>query len=206
MIAGSLLAPRIARLVPAPVVIGTGLVVSSVGYLVLATVAPADDLGHLVVGAIVVSAGLGPMMALATDMVVGSAPVERAGAAAAISSTAPQIGGAFGVAVLGSIITAGYREAMTTAVPAGVPHAAADAVRDNLGAAVPAVRELPGSVGDPLLTAARSAFTSGFHVTALVSAVLMVVVAVLVLTLRLRAGRPGRRPPPRFRSAGLGGA
>jgi len=206
VIAGSLLAPRIARLVPAPVVIGTGLVVSSVGYLVLATVAPADDLGHLVVGAIVVSAGLGPMMALATDMVVGSAPVERAGAAAAISSTAPQIGGAFGVAVLGSIITAAYREAMTTAVPAGVPHAAADAVRDNLGAAVPAVRELPGSVGDPLLTAARSAFTSGFHVTALVSAVLMVVVAVLVLTLRLRAGRPGRRPPPRFRSAGLGGA
>ncbi len=78
---------------------------------------------------------------------------------------------------------------MTTAVPAGVPHDAAHAVRDNLGAAAVAAGELPPFLGDPLLTAARAAFTSGFHVTALVSAVLMVVIAALVLTLR----RPGRR-------------
>jgi MFS transporter, DHA2 family, multidrug resistance protein len=183
VIAGSLLAPRIARHVPAAVVIGVGLVVSAVGYLILATVAPAGDLGHLVLGAIVVSAGLGPMMALATDMVVGSAPVERAGAAASISSTAPQIGGAFGVAVLGSIVTMVYRNAMATGVPAGVPHGAADAARDNLGAAAAAVQQLPGGLADPLLTTARAAFTSGFHVTSLVSAVLMVLIAVPVLRL-----------------------
>jgi DHA2 family multidrug resistance protein-like MFS transporter len=182
VIAGSLLAPRLARRVPAAVVIGAGLIVSAVGYLILATVAPIDDLAHLVAGAIVVSAGLGPMMALATDMVVGSAPVERAGAAAAISSTAPQIGGAFGVAVLGSIVTAVYRSAMATGVPDGAPQA----VRDNLGAAASAVRQLPASIGEPLLTAARAAFTSGFQVTSLVSAVLMVVIAGLVLRLRRR--------------------
>ncbi|GAA5127884.1 MFS transporter [Pseudonocardia adelaidensis] len=181
VIAGSLLAPRIARRVPAVVVIGVGLIVSAVGYLVLAAVAPSGDLAHLVLGAIVVSAGLGPMMALATDMVVGSAPVERAGAAAAISSTAPQIGGAFGVAVLGSIITAVYRDAMATDVPAGVPDTAAHAARDNLGTAAAAVRQLPASLADPLLGAARAGFTSGFHVTSLVSAVLMVLLAVLVL-------------------------
>ncbi len=184
VIAGSLLAPRIARRVPAAVVIGAGLVVSSAGYLVLATVAPSDDLVRLVVGAIVVSAGLGPMMALATDMVVGAAPVERAGAAAAISSTAPQIGGAFGVAVLGSIITAVYRQAMATGVPAGVPADAAHAARDNIGTAAAVAPQLPESLADPLLTAARAAFTAGFHVTALVSAVLMLVIAVLVLRLR----------------------
>jgi DHA2 family multidrug resistance protein-like MFS transporter len=187
VIAGSLLAPRIARHVPAAVVIGAGLLVSALGYLVLAAVAPSGDLGHLVLGAIVVSAGLGPMMALATDMVVGSAPVERAGAAAAISSTAPQIGGALGVAVLGSIITAVYRDAMATGVPAGVPEGAAHAARDNLGTAAAVVEQLPGTLADPLLTAARAAFTSGFHVTSLVSAVLMVLVAVLVLRLRPHA-------------------
>jgi DHA2 family multidrug resistance protein-like MFS transporter len=186
VIAGSLIAPRVARRVPAPVVIGTGLVVSATGYLVLATVAPSGDLVRLVAGAIVVSAGLGPMMALATDMVVGAAPVGRVGAAAAISSTAPQIGGAFGVAVLGSIITAVYREAMATGVPAGVPHDAAQAARDNLGTAAAVVRQLPEPLADPLLAAARAAFTSGFHVTALVSAALMVLVAALVLTLRAR--------------------
>jgi DHA2 family multidrug resistance protein-like MFS transporter len=188
VIAGSLLAPRIARHVPAPVVIGVGLIVAAVGYVVLATVAPADDLVHLVLGAIVVSAGLGPMMALATDMVVGSAPVERAGAAASISSTAPQIGGAFGVAVLGSIVTAVYRNAMETGVPVGVPHGAADAARDNLGTAAAAAQALPDSLAGPLLTAARAAFTSGFHVTAIVSAVLMVLIAVPVLRLRRAAG------------------
>jgi MFS transporter, DHA2 family, multidrug resistance protein len=188
VIVGSLFAPRIARRVPAAVVIGVGLIVSAVGYLILATVAPVDGLAVLVCGAIVVSAGLGPMMALATDMVVGSAPVERAGAAAALSSTAPQIGGAFGVAVLGSVVTAVYRGAMATGVPAGTPADTAHAARDNLGAAAAAAQPLPEPLGDPLLTAARAAFTSGFHVTSLISAGLMVVIAVLVLRLR-RAGR-----------------
>jgi DHA2 family multidrug resistance protein-like MFS transporter len=124
------------------------------------------------------------MMALVTDMVVGSAPVECAGAAASISATAPQIGGAFGVAVLGSIVTAVYRNAMATGVPADVPHGAADAARDNLGTAAAAAEALPGSLADPLLEAARAAFTSGFRLTAIVSAVLMVLIAVLVLRLR----------------------
>jgi MFS transporter, DHA2 family, multidrug resistance protein len=184
VIVGSLVAPRIARRVPPPVVIGVGLIVSAIGYVVLATVAPADDLVHLVLGAIVVSAGLGPMMALATDMVVGSAPVERAGAAASISSTAPQIGGAFGVAVLGSIVTAVYRNAMATSVPADVPPGAADAARDNIGTAAAAAQALPEPLAGPLLAAARAAFTTGFHVTAIVSAVLMVLIAALVLRLR----------------------
>jgi DHA2 family multidrug resistance protein-like MFS transporter len=129
-------------------------------------------------------------MALATDMVVGSAPVERAGAAAAISSTAPQIGGAFGVAVLGSVVTAVYRSAMATGMPAGVPEGAAYAARDNLGAAAVAAQPLPESIGDPLLSAARAAFTSGFHVTSVVSAVLMVVIAVLMLRLAYSGARP----------------
>jgi DHA2 family multidrug resistance protein-like MFS transporter len=194
VIVGSLLAPRIARRVPAVVVIGVGLIVSAAGYLILAMVGPADDLALLVCGALVVSAGLGPMMALATDMVVGSAPVERAGAAAAISSTAPQIGGAFGVAVLGSVVTAVYRSVMATDVPAGVPEGAAPAARDNLGAAAAAAQSLPESLADPLLTAARAAFTAGFHVTSLISAVLMVGTAVLVLTLRRAARAVADRP------------
>lgn len=186
VVVGSLLAPRIARRVPAAAVIGVGLVVSTLGYLVLATVGPADDLARLVMGAIVVSAGLGPMMALATNMVVGAAPVGRAGAAASISSTAPQIGGAFGVAVLGSIVTAVYRNAMAAAVPSGIPDAAAHAARDNLGAAVAAAQPLPAVLADPLLAAGRAAFTSGFQVTAVVSAVLMALVAALVLRRAIR--------------------
>jgi hypothetical protein len=92
--------------------------------------------------------------------------------------------------VLGSVLTAVYRSTMATGVPPGVPEGAAHAARDNLGVAVVAAQPLPESIGDPLLTAARAAFTSGFHVTSVVSAVLMVVIAVLVLGLAYSGARP----------------
>jgi MFS transporter, DHA2 family, multidrug resistance protein len=187
VIAGSLLAPRIARRVRVAVVIGVGLALSAVGYLMLAAVDPGDGLALLVSGAVVVSAGLGPMMALATDMVVGSAPVERAGAASAISATAPQIGGALGIAVLGSVITAVYRRAMEEGAAADLPGQVGIAARDNLGAAAAAAERLPVASADPLLAAARAAFTYGFHVTATISAALMAGLGVLVLV----ALRPG---------------
>jgi DHA2 family multidrug resistance protein-like MFS transporter len=143
----------------------------------------------LVTGAVIVSAGLGPMMALATDMVVGAAPPERQGAAAAISSTAPQLGGALGIALLGSVITAVYRGRTDGAVPEGVPADAAGAFEDDLSATVTAAERLPGPVGDELLGAARAAFEAGFQVAAGVCAALTVATAVLVA----RAGVRGKR-------------
>ncbi|MEV0972592.1 MFS transporter [Microtetraspora glauca] len=194
VIAGSILAPRIVRRVRPAAVIGAGLAVSAVGYGMLTQVSEPGGLGLLVSGAVVVSAGLGPMMALATDMVVAAAPRERAGAAAAISSTAPQLGGALGIAVLGSVITAVYRGEMSESVPPGVPAAVAAAARDNLGAAVSAAGTLPGRLGAETLDLAREAFTHGFHLTATISAVLMGGAAVLVTVLlgRAVAGRTSR--------------
>ncbi|MFG6199957.1 MFS transporter [Nonomuraea sp. JJY05] len=177
VIVGSTLAPRVARLVRPPLVIGVGLGVSAVGYVVLTQT---GGLSVLITGAVVVSAGLGPMMALATDMVVGSAPAERAGAAAAISSTAPQLGGALGIALLGSVITATYRAELSTAA---VPD---DGARDSLSAAVALAPGLPTESAAELLGAARAAFIDGFHVAACVSAVLMAAIALLVVTLLRR--------------------
>ena len=83
------------------------------------------------------------MFTLTTDLIVGSAPPERAGAASAISETSAEFGGALGIAVLGSIGTAVYRGAMADAMPAGVPPEAAEAARDTLGGAVAAAEQLP---------------------------------------------------------------
>lgn len=176
VIVGSTLAPRVARRVRPSLVIGVGLGVSAVGYAVLAQT---GGLPVLITGAVVVSAGLGPMMALATDMVVGSAPAERAGAAAAISSTAPQLGGALGIALLGSLITAVYRVELSSAtVPTGA--------RDNLGAAVALAHGLSGRTAADLLSTARAAFVDGFHVAVYVSAVLMALIALVVVALLRR--------------------
>jgi DHA2 family multidrug resistance protein-like MFS transporter len=193
VIVGSTLAPRLARRFRPATVIAAGLAVSAVGYAIL-TRAGTDGIATLVTGAVVVSTGLGPMMALATDMVVASAPPQRAGAAAAISATAPQLGGALGIAVLGSIITAVYRTDMDFGTDAGVPPTAAAAARNNLSAAIAASRNLPEPTAERLLDAARDAFTGGLHLMAAISAVLMAVAAVLALTTNRRA-RPTRTGP-----------
>jgi MFS transporter, DHA2 family, multidrug resistance protein len=190
VIVGSTVAPRLARFIDPNHVIGAGLVVSAAGYAVLSR---ADGLALVVFGAIVVSAGLGPMMALAIDRIVGSVPPDRAGAAAAISTTAPQLGGALGIAMLGSVITVVYRQRTRASADDGAVRDAvagrgdaADAFEDNLSAAAAAAEGLPEPLAAIVLDAARVAFTAGFHLAAAISAVLMIGTAALVV-LRGRA-------------------
>ena len=92
---------------------------------------------------VIFSLGLAPVFTLATDLIVGARPPERAGAASAISETSAELGGALGIAILGSIGTAVYRGAMLRAVPAGVPAELAEAARDTLGGAVAAAASSP---------------------------------------------------------------
>lgn len=187
VIAGSALAPRLVRWFSPARVIAAGLLLSVAGYGILGQVGAGTSLGLLVTGAVVVSAGLGPMMALATDLVIGSAPPAQAGAAAAISTTAPQLGGAVGIATLGSVITLGYRAEIAGAVPAGLPEPVASAARDSLHAV--AAADLAGPDGDSLLAAAQQAFASGFQVAATVSGGLMAATAGLVLVWSRRPRR-----------------
>ncbi|HSJ49835.1 MAG TPA: MFS transporter, partial [Actinomycetota bacterium] len=108
-ILGSTLAPKIVRRVPPPLVIGAGLSLAAVGLLGLARVGEVSGLPLLVAASIVISVGLAPVFALTTELIVGSAPPERAGAASGISETGAELGGALGIAILGSIGVAIYR-------------------------------------------------------------------------------------------------
>lgn len=164
VIVGSMVAPRLARTFGPGRVIGVGLLLSALGFGVLTQV---NGVGLLLVGTITVSAGLGPMMALATDLVIGAAPASQAGMAAAISSTAPQLGGALGIAALGSVVVGVYRNGMS---PVDVSAAA----RDSLASAVAS-----GLSSDALATA-RESFVSGFSTVAVISAALMLVIGVAV--------------------------
>jgi MFS transporter, DHA2 family, multidrug resistance protein len=89
---------------------------------------------------------------MAADLVVGTAPPERAGMAAALSETSTELGGALGVAMLGCLVTAVYRSHMASAVPAGTPFAAADAARDTLGGAAAAAAVCPRTSAQPCAT------------------------------------------------------
>jgi MFS transporter, DHA2 family, multidrug resistance protein len=126
----------------------------------------------------------------ATDLAVGAAPPERAGAASALSETASEFGGALGIALLGVIGTGIYRGQLAGARLAGIPPQATAAARDTLGGAVAASGQLPGQPGQALLAAARQAFTDGLHVAFAVSAAAVLAAAVLAAIQLRHAERP----------------
>ncbi len=106
---GGLGTPLVARRAQPAWVIASGLVVAAIGFGILSTLGAA--LAGLVVGSVLFSLGMAPVFTLATELVVGSAPEQHAGAAAAISETSSELGGALGIAMLGSLGTAVSRHA-----------------------------------------------------------------------------------------------
>jgi DHA2 family multidrug resistance protein-like MFS transporter len=187
-IVGSMLTPVIARRVrPARVMVG-GLALAAAGFLVLTAVDGASGLAAIVTGSALVLLGLAPVYILATDMIVASAPPERVGAAAAISETSAELGGALGIAVLGSVGTAVYRSMMADAVPAGIPPAAAQSARATLGGALAVAERLPGPLGAELLGKAREAFAQGLELTAAISVAVMMATAIVAAAVLRRVG------------------
>lgn len=186
-IAGSMLTPTIVgRFRPAYVIAG-GMAVSAVGFVLLALVDHvASPLAMLVAGSVVFSLGLTPVVTLTTDIVLSVAPKERAGAAAALSETSSEFGGALGIAVMGSIVTAIYRGEVANTLPAGVPAEAAEIARGTIGGAVSVAGQLPSALGAQVLSSAREAFAQAFGTTSAISAVIAVGVAILAAALLRR--------------------
>jgi MFS transporter, DHA2 family, multidrug resistance protein len=178
-VVGSLVVPPLARRVSPAAVTAGGLGLAAAGFAVLVPIGSTGPAGLwlLVAGSVVYSLGLSPVVILATDLIVGSAPVGQAGAASAISETSSELGGALGIAILGSVGVAVYRAMMADGVPVGVPAEWVEAARGPLGGAVGVAAQLPAHVGDELLGMARDAFTQGFRLTVAISAVICLLLA-----------------------------
>jgi DHA2 family multidrug resistance protein-like MFS transporter len=188
MIAGSMAAPLLTRSLRPGLVVSAGLIVAAVGLIVLAQLKEGSSLALLVTGTSLLGLGVGPVGTLGTDIVVDAAPPERAGAASALSETATELGGALGIAVLGSIGTAVYRGTLGDDLPRGIPSHVANASRDTLGGAIEAAGQLPPQLAVELLHVSRVAFTHGLEVAMLIAAAIGAAMA-LVAAFRLRAAR-----------------
>ncbi|MBA9003143.1 MFS transporter [Thermomonospora cellulosilytica] len=189
MAAAALVVPGLAARHRPDLVIAGGLLVAAAGFVLLGLLDAGSGRGLLVAGMVLAFGGLAPLMLLTTDMVVASAPPEKAGSAAAMSETSSEFGIALGIAVLGSVGGAVYRAGLDGSLPAGLPERTVEAVRDSLVEAAAAAERLPGALGDQVLDVAREAFTGGLNATALTGAVLAVGVAAAVVRL-LRGVRP----------------
>jgi len=178
-VTGSLLAPRLARRVPPKAILVWGLVTAAVGLGLITLIDGRWGLVILVVGTVIMGLGLAPVFTIANEMIISAAPPERAGAASAISETASEFSGAFGIAVLGVIGTVVYHHTLAASIPAATPADAVTAAMATLGGALAAAQSLPASVGDALLAASRAAFVDALRVTAAVGAIVMLAVSVV---------------------------
>lgn len=189
-IVGSMVTPVLSKIVPARVLLPAGLLLAACGFLLLTRLGGDHALFKVVTGLVVYSLGLSPVFTLATDLVVGSAPNERAGAAAALSETGSELGGALGVAILGSLAGVVYRSALVQHAPIGVPADALAAAQSTLAAGLAAAARLPA--GGELADAARAAFTHCLELTASVAAAIaLVLAAVTARALRQAPQREG---------------
>ena len=198
VVGSQLTAPLAARVGPAVAMLG-GIAVAIVGVALLTQAGATDGPGLLVAGVVILSLGLAPLFTLAADLAIGSAPPERAGAASGLSETSSELGGALGLAILGTIGTAVYRDRTAGAFPDSVPPDAAATATDTLGGAVEVADRLPQLPAADLLDPAREAFTQALQVAATVSGVLIVAAAVLVARLL----RGDERTSPRGTSADM---
>lgn len=149
--------------------------------MVLTLAGPTSGLAAIVVGTTLIGLGVGPVGTLATDLVVGAAPGGAAGTASGISETGTELGGALGIAILGSIGAAVYRsEFGTRLLAAGAPANA----RETLGDAAGVDSRLPAGLGHQVLATAHTAFVQGLLVAALVAAGIVLVMAALNVVLR----------------------
>jgi DHA2 family multidrug resistance protein-like MFS transporter len=179
-IAGSMIAPRIIHRFRPSVIMGWGMAIAAVGTAALIGLGldPGRGILLIAVASIVISLGLAPVITLATELIVGSAPPEQAGAATGISETSGELGGALGIAILGSIGTAVYRTEVADSLPAGIPAEVVDAARDTLGGALEIAQTLPAELAGALIAAAQTAFIDAIHFVAAVAAVLAVLTAI----------------------------
>ena len=177
LIVGTSITPSIARRINPCYTMAGGLVVAAAGFAMLTQLSGPSALAMMVAGSVVFSLGLAPVTTLSTDLVIDAASPEHAGAAAAISETSSELGGALGIAVLGSVGTAIYRSGMTDALPSGLSPAAAEAARATLGGAVAVAAQLPGEVGAQILMSAREEFVRSLEGAAWVCVALSVVSA-----------------------------
>jgi MFS transporter, DHA2 family, multidrug resistance protein len=192
VVGSQLTAPLAARVRP-PVAMLGGIVVAIGGVALLTQVGAADGPGLLVAGIVILSLGLAPLFTLAADLAIGSAPPERAGAPSGISETSSELGGALGLAILGTVGTAVYRGHTADAIPGHLPAGAEGTASDTLAGAVEVADRLPALLAADVLGPAREAFTQGLQVAATVSGVLIVAAAVMVARL-LQRGDQAHEP------------
>ncbi len=185
------LSARFVHHVGAKVVVGSGLTLMAAGLLLSTGLDASSSYGAIAWRMVLMATGMALTMAPATDSIMGSLPLAKAGVGSAVNDTTRQIGGAVGVAVVGSVFSSIYSAQVGDAIAGEpVPRGLVDGIEDSVGFALQAAASIGGDAGAQVADAARSAFVDGLHAGLIVAGVVAAIGAVCVfLWLPARARR-----------------
>ena len=173
-----------------------GLLVAGAGLWQISAATVATTYGATVPGMVMIGIGAGLVIPSATGAVMGSLPSAHTGVGSATNGSFMQVGGALGVAIIGSLLSTRYQHRITTALtPYRIPHSIEETIRGSLGGALEVARAIGGSTGQLLARFAHSAFISAMDLGLLVAALVAfagALFALLALPARPASGEDGQ--------------
>jgi EmrB/QacA subfamily drug resistance transporter len=160
-------------------VIGAGFTSVTLGFIILVSVGPTTPYLALALAYVLLGAGMGMTSAPATGSIMSAVPQAKAGVGSAVNDTTRELGGALGIAVLGSIANTAYRSNLDLD-DLGLPADARTAAEDSVGAINRIAAEI-GTAGQELADRADIAFTDAFNTAAAVTAAVTAIAAITVI-------------------------
>jgi Na+/melibiose symporter-like transporter len=175
LVVGAIPAERVVRAIGAKLTAAAGFVLLSVGLSIGATTAVGSSALFVVIWMAVVGVGMGLALSTSTSAALVELSEERSGVGSAVLQAVNKVGGPFGTAILGSVLSSIYLSRLALS---GLPTAAATAVRQSVFGGVAVAQQLGSSA---LLHSVRTAFVDGMDAALLVSAGIALVGVVLTL-------------------------
>ncbi|MEV2230049.1 MFS transporter [Streptomyces phaeochromogenes] len=197
MMMASGLAPQLAARVGPRATMATGILLAGAGLALMAAVVSVEG-GYLSVlpGMLAMGVGMGLSMTPSTEAITSALPRERQGVASALNDVTREFGTALGVALLGALLSAGYRGAIDSRL-AGVPEGPADTAREGVANALDAAPQA-GPQAQALVRAARESFVDGWQNAMWAGVAVMAALFVYVLARgpQQPTGTPANQPEP----------
>jgi EmrB/QacA subfamily drug resistance transporter len=200
---------RIARSIGVKLSVGIGILLAAIGLFYFAQIARVDTpYWEILIGMVVLASGMAMAMSPATNSIMGSVPVNKAGVGSAMNNTLRQVGGALGVAVLGTLMNKTYVADVNTALAGnpqgGLPPQALDTIRSGIQAAHLVAERLGNTaLARNIIDVTNKAFVAGMNDALVVGAIIMAVAALvtfIILPSRIHPAdadkQPGQAPNP----------
>jgi MFS transporter, DHA2 family, multidrug resistance protein len=181
MIVISPLSAKVVERVGSKIVVASGLSTAAIGLIMASRLTAGASYPEVLASLVVLAAGMALVMPPATESIMGSLPPAKAGVGSAVNDTTRQVGGALGVAVLGSVMSSTYGPRVSDAI-SGLPLSSeqATAIHDQIGAAIRAAGEIGGAPGRALADVASRGFADGMSTAFIIGAAALALGAVIV--------------------------